>query len=88
MEDLRFEENDVIEEVEEEYVVPEISGKGILGAIAIGLGAVTVGAGALLYKNRAKLEERRINNLRKKGYVISKPEIEVECEELSDEETE
>ena len=46
MEDLRFEENDVIEEVEEDYEVPEKSGKGILGAIAIGLGAVTVGAGA------------------------------------------
>ena len=39
---------------------------------------MVVGAGAIgtfVYKNRAKLEERRINKLRKKGYIITKAEV-------------
>ena len=49
--------------------------RGVLPLVGV---ALLVGAGAIgtfIYKNRAKLEERRINKLRKKGYIITKAEV-------------
>lgn len=52
----------------------EKGSSGIAGAVVKGiLAAAVVGGGALIYKNRQKLEERKIKKLEKKGYVIYKP---------------
>ena len=54
--------------------VPEIDSKGHVGAIAVGaVVAVGLGMAALLYKNKDKLEKRKIEKLRKKGWTISWP---------------
>ena len=70
----------------------EESGNGILGKILIGAGVLAAGGlAALVYKNRDKLEERRIKKLEKKGYTVIRPEQFVEedfdddFEEVSDE---
>lgn len=68
-------ENEIMEmqneEVMEVYEEPEeTTGNGLLGKIVAGAVVVAIGAGALIYKNRNKLEERRIKKLEKKGYVI------------------
>ena len=68
--------SDEIEETElmESDNESERSGNG-LGKIVLGVGVVAAGAlAAWAYKNRAKLEERKIERLRKKGYVIYKDE--------------
>ena len=51
----------------------ENSGGGILGKIVFGLVAAGAAAGVALWKNRDKLEARRIKKLEKKGYIITKP---------------
>lgn len=53
---------------------------GAVMIVAAGVGAI----GALLYKNRAKLEERKIKRWEKKGYVIYKPETPSEVEVSED----
>lgn len=53
---------------------PESSNGGLIGKLVIGAAIVGAGAAALIYKNRAKLEQKRIQKLEKKGYVIYKPE--------------
>lgn len=61
--------------------------RGVLPLVGV---ALLVGAGAIgtfIYKNRAKLEERRINKLRKKGYIITKAEV-TDCDDPYSEETE
>lgn len=67
--------NEVTEEVMTNVEVPEIQeGKGI-GTIVVGIGlAAAAGVGAWLYKNRNKLEERKIKRLEKKGYIVVKSE--------------
>ena len=95
-------ENEIMEmenEVEEfeDYEIqetPERSGNGILGKII--LGTVLAGGAAaavLIHKNRDKIEAKKIERLRKKGYVIYKPEEDMEeiedqhvFEEVEDEE--
>lgn len=76
--------NDIVEEVEEVAVTPEITG-GNLKKVAVGLG---VGAVAVVtawaIKNKDKLDEWRIRKLEKKGYTVIKPET-VEVEETSEE---
>lgn len=76
--------NDIVEEIEEVNVAPEIAG-GNLKKVAVGLG---VGAVAVItawaIKNKGKLDEWRIRKLEKKGYTIIKPET-VEVEETSEE---
>ena len=75
---------------------PEEESSGILGKILIGAGVLAAGGlAALVYKNRDKLEERRIKKLEKKGYTVIRPEQFVEEdfdedfeEEESSEETE
>ena len=58
-------------------------GKIAAGLVIVGLAA----AGGLAYKFRGKLEERKINRLRKKGYVSFKEdECEVREMEVEDEE--
>lgn len=86
MEEIRNENVNDIEEIEE----IETEGSGMVGAAAAIIGAVVAvgaGIGALIYKNRDKIDERRINILRKKGYTVYKDENVVEVEfEDSDEE--
>lgn len=88
MEEIRNENVNDIEEIEEVEVTPE--GSGVVGVAAAIVGAVIAvgaGIGALIYKNRDKIDERRINILRKKGYTVYKDENVVEVEfEDSDEE--
>lgn len=78
-ENITFEEvkNEELEEVTSEE--PEESLDGFIGKIICGSAIALAGIGALLYKNRAKLEERKIEKLRKKGYVIYKADETEEC---------
>jgi len=82
MEEIRNENVNDIEEIEEVEVTPEDSGTVNILPIIIGAGsAVVAGVAALAYKNRAKIEEWKINRLRKKGYTIYKNEEVVEVKE-------
>lgn len=75
MEDKEIMTEEINENEEiEVYNEPEESGSGILGKVVIGA-LVVVGAGvaALIYKNKGKLDERRIRKLEKKGYIIQRP---------------
>ena len=80
----------VTEELNEEigtidYEETECSGDGV-GKLVAGLLVVGVAAvGGLAYAFRDKLEERKINRLRKKGYVIFK-EDECEVREVEEDE--
>lgn len=75
MEEIKNENVNDIEEIEEVETAPEGSGVVEVAAIVVGaVVAVGAGIGALVYKNRDKIDEWRINKLRKKGYVISKIE--------------
>lgn len=54
---------------------------GLIGKILVGVIGLTVaGAGALAYKNRDRLEKRRIEKLKKKGYVVYKSDDMLEDE--------
>ena len=83
METVKDEDSEVVD-----YDNPCNSEKrGVLPLVGV---ALLVGAGAIgtfIYKNRAKLEERRINKLRKKGYIITKAEV-IDCDDSYSEETE
>ena len=82
MEEIRNENVNDIEEIEEGEVTPEDSETVNILPIIIGAGsAVVAGVAAIAYKNRAKIEEWKINRLRKKGYTIYKNEEVVEVEE-------
>ena len=82
MEEIRNENVNDIEEIEEVAVTPEDSETVNILPIIIGAGsAVVAGVAAIAYKNRAKIEEWKINRLRKKGYTIYKNEEVVEVEE-------
>lgn len=94
MEELRNEnELTMVEEpvvdFDDEYV--EESHGVFKKVVVIGGGALVAGATALAIKNRdkikAKLEERKIAKLEKKGYVVYRPE-EVEGVEYSVDEAE
>lgn len=67
---MEITEVETVEEMEDNEV-SENSGKKKFGKLLIGAAVVGV-VGAILYKNRAKFEERKIEKLRKKGYVIYK----------------
>ena len=82
MEEIKNETVNDIEEIEEVEVTPEDSETVNILPIIIGAGsAVVAGVAAIAYKNRAKIEEWKINRLRKKGYTIYKNEEVVEVEE-------
>lgn len=82
MTNLEEMENVEIIELDEE---PETSGGGILGKIVVGTVVAAVGVGAaLLYKNKGKLDERRIKKLEKRGYVVYKTDDSDESEDVVD----
>lgn len=86
MEEIRaFEEieNTEVVEVNEE---PETSGNGILGLIAGGLVVAAGATAVVLHKTKAKREAKKIEKLRKKGYVIISPEEADEVEVYSEDE--
>ena len=88
MEEIRaFEEieNTEVVEVNEE---PETSGNGILGIIAGGLVVVAGATAVVLHKTKAKREAKKIEKLRKKGYIIISPEEVDEIEAVSEDDTE
>ena len=73
MEEIRNENvNDVEEEIEEVNAETEESGTAGLAIVITAGFALVSGIAALIYKNRDKFEEKRIERLRKKGYVIYK----------------
>lgn len=74
MEENNVMETNVFDTEIDEYVPEERRGNGILGKVLIGAGIVTAGAVAIYLKNKKKIEERRIEKLRKKGYVIIDPD--------------
>lgn len=62
---------------------PETSGGGLVKILAVvGLGVAAAGA-ALWHKNKDKIEEKNIEKLRKKGYLVYKAD-EVEVREVED----
>ena len=82
MEEIRNENVNDIEEIEVVELTPEDSETVNILPIIIGAGAAVIaGVAAIAYKNRAKIEEWKINRLRKKGYTIYKNEEVVEVEE-------
>lgn len=75
----------VIEEVDAE-VMPdiEISNAGAIAAV-VGIGALAIGGIAFAaYKYRHKIEEFRIKQLEKKGYIVSRAAKE-DSEEIPEE---
>ena len=72
MEDNKIMELENLEDMEVTETENETQGKGFLGKLAIGSLIAGV-AGLIVYKNRDKIEKRRIEKLRKKGYVIYEP---------------
>ena len=91
-----MEENKVMEtpEVIEENIElmePEIyemepeeeSGIG-LGKLVLGTALVAGGIGVLCYKFRDKIEKRRVEKLRKKGYTVIEPEEDIIENEVVD----
>ena len=80
MEDIK-----VMDEMNEAVVVEACedlgnSGKGLIGAIALGVGLVAAGVAVYLHKTKDKREARKIEKLRAKGYTILEP-VEAETEE-------
>lgn len=75
MEELKIMDEMNAMEVVENIEAPVNSGNGIMGAVVAGVGIAVVGAvGAFVYKNRDRFEARKIEKLKKKGYVIYKEE--------------
>ena len=88
MEEIRaFEEieNTEVVEVNEE---PETSGNGILGVIAGGLVIAAGATAVVLHKTKSKREAKKIEKLRKKGYVVIAPEEVDEIEANSNDDVE
>lgn len=77
MEDKEIMTEEINENEEiEVYDEPEESGSGVFKKLAIGasiLGGIGLVTALTFKKNRAKLEERRIRKLEKKGYIIQRP---------------
>ena len=73
MEPEVIENTDVLDP--EVYDEPEESGIS-LGKLALGVGLVAGGIGILCYKFKGKFEEHQVKKLKKKGYVVIKPEDE------------
>lgn len=88
MEDNMTNVNEITEETEVMDYNPEDESSGSnLGAIVAGIGVCAVmGVSAWMYKNRAKLEEKRVERMRNKGYICYKPEV-VDDEACDEEET-
>lgn len=79
-------EPEVIEntDVLEPEVYDESEESGIsLGKLALGVGLVA-GVGILCYKFKDKFEEHQVKKLKKKGYVVIKPEDEEDILEDAD----
>lgn len=80
-------------DIVEDYELEECSGGGLgkllIGGLVLGAGAI----GAFVYKKvQPKLEERKIEKLKKKGYVIYKAEeveaiVQVDVDDEVEEET-
>ena len=81
MESEVIENTDVLEP--EVYDEPEESGIG-LGKLVLGVGLVAGGIGILCYKFKDKFEEHQVKKLKKKGYVVIKPEDEDDIFEDND----
>ena len=76
-------ENDIDVLEPEVYDEPEESGIS-LGKLALGVGLVAGGIGILCYKFKDKFEEHQVKKLKKKGYVVIKPEDEEDIFEDAD----
>lgn len=76
MEDMKN-VNEITEETEVMDYIPEEESDGSnLGAIIAGIGVCAVlGVSAWAYKHRDKLEAKRVERMRKKGYICYKPEV-------------
>lgn len=88
MEENRFNETEM-DEIEVYEMEPEEgSKKSGVGGLVLGVGALALGAvAAFVYKNRNKIEERRIAKLEKKGYVVTKLDpVDAEFEDVDPEE--
>lgn len=79
MENTNINEIEEIEVYDLDEVVTEDEGTGygklIVGGVLVGAAALA----ALGYKYKDKLEQKRIEKLRKKGYIIQVPEPAVEA---------
>ena len=80
-EEIKNENMDLIEvepqDMEDTIVESEESGSGVLGKLVLGgvlLAAAGGGLAFLRKKNKDKIEERRIKQLEKAGYVVITPE--------------
>ena len=76
MENNELLNEELVTEVEVYDMEPEVSG-GNLGKVALGIGLVAGVGVAVAYKFKDKITEHKIKQLEKKGYVVTKPTIEV-----------
>lgn len=80
-----IEENIELMEPEVYEMEPEEESGIGLGKLALGTALVAGGIGVLCYKFRDKIEKRRVEKLRKKGYVVLEPEEDIiEAEVVDD----
>lgn len=75
-------------EVAEVNVEPETSGNGILGIIVGGLVVAAGTTAVVLHKTKAKREAKKIEKLRKKGYMILAPDEVEDLETVSEDDCE
>lgn len=80
---MEVEELTTVEDVE---IYEESEGSVVGTVLKVVAGAAIAAGGILLYKGRNKITDWNIKRLEKKGYVITKPESEVE--KTMDEESE
>ena len=80
-EEMNIQENEITEV--EVYDIPEKSGKGGIGVLAV-CAAVAGGVALYLRATKDKRKQKKIEKLRKEGYVIYEPTKEIEVVDCDD----
>lgn len=86
VEEMNFENNEIVEEIVNACENADTSGEGSLLKVLLGLG-LSLAAIWVLFKNKrfqAYLTARRIKKLEKQGYIVAHESEMMDCEEVSE----